>query len=48
VIGVLLESHLHLGRLSHLRPPLCYREQVETTRGVTVPAAAELSVIGAV
>jgi hypothetical protein len=45
VIGVLLESHLDLGRLSHLRPPVCYREHVENTRGVTVPAASELSVI---
>jgi hypothetical protein len=48
VIGVLLESHLDLGRLIHLRPPLCYREHVETTNGVTVLAAAELSVSGAV
>jgi hypothetical protein len=46
VVGVLLESHLDLGRLSHLRPPLHYRGYVEATSAVTVPAAAELSVIG--
>jgi hypothetical protein len=45
VIGVLLESHLDLGPLHHLRPPLYYREYVETTRAVTFLAAEEQSVI---